>query len=81
MVVGNGTEYDAVNSNLQQAGLGEDATADKTQLETELNNMIASVEQYGGFYIGRYETGNLFQQEAVVVKNNNDINNQTWYTV
>ena len=83
VVTGNGTEYDAVNSNLQQAGLGEDATADtfKTQLETEFNNMIASVEKYGGFYIGRYETGNLSQQEAVVVKNNNDINNQTWYTI
>ena len=53
----------------------------KTQLETEFNNMIASVEKYGGFYIGRYETGNLSQAEAVVVKNNSDINNQTWYTM
>ena len=82
VVTGNGTEYDAVNSNLQQAGLGEDAIADtfKTQLETEFNNMIASVEQYGGFYIGRYETGNLGQAEAAVIKNNTDIANQTWYT-
>ena len=52
-----------------------------TQLETEFNNMIASVEKYGGFYIGRYETGNLSQEEAVVVKNNSDINNQNWYTM
>ena len=52
----------------------------KAQLETEFNSMIASVEKYGGFYIGRYETGNLKEAEAVVVKNNSDIANQTWYT-
>ena len=52
-----------------------------TQLETEFNNMISSVATYGGFYIGRYETGNLSKVEAVVVKNNIDINNQTWYTM
>ena len=74
--------YDADNTNLQQAGLDASATADtfKAQLETEFNSMIASVEKYGGFYIGRYETGNLSQAEAVVIKNNSDINNQTWYT-
>ena len=78
-----GTEYDADNTNLQQAGLDASATADtfKAQLETEFNSMIASVERYGGFYIGRYETGNLSQAEAVVVKNNSDIANQTWYTM
>ncbi len=79
----NGTEYDAVNSNLQQAGLDANAAASnfKTQLETEFNNMIASVERYGGFYIGRYETGNLSQEKATVVKNNSDINEQTWYKI
>ena len=83
VVTGNGTEYDAVNSNLQQAGLDSSATAStfKTQLETEFNNMIASVERYGGFYIGRYETGNLSQEKASVVKNNSDIGSQTWYSM
>ena len=83
VVTGNGTEYDAVNSNLQQAGLDSSATAStfKTQLEKEFNNMIASVEKYGGFYIGRYETGNLSQEKATVVKNNSDINDQTWYKI
>ena len=78
-----GTEYDAVNTNLQQAGLDSNATADtfKAQLETEFNSMITSVEKYGGFYIGRYETGNLSQAEATVVKNNSDIRSQTWYTM
>ena len=52
-----------------------------TQLETQFDSMIASVEKYGGFYIGRYETGNLSQAETVVVKNNIDIGSQTWYTI
>ena len=83
IVTGSGTEYDAVNSNLQQAGLDSNATAStfKAQLETEFNNMIASVEKYGGFYIGRYETGNLSQAKVSVIKNNSDINNQTWYSM
>ena len=77
------TDEDANNSNLQQAGLDSSATIDtfKAQLETEFNNMITSVEKYGGFYIGRYETGNLSQEKATVVKNNNDIGSQTWYTM
>ena len=63
--------------------IDEDSSNNVTiiQLETEFNNMIESVEKYGGFYIGRYETGNLSQSEAVVVKNNTDIGDQTWYTM
>ena len=52
-----------------------------SQLENEFNSMVESVERYGGFYIGRYETGNLSQAEAAVIKNNTDIGNQTWYTI
>ena len=78
-----GSSYDAESTNLQQAGLSSTATASdfKTQLQTEFNEMIKSVKTYGGFYIGRYETGNLSQTKAVVQKNNSDINNQTWYTM
>ncbi len=78
-----GSEYDAVSTNLQQAGLLSTATAStfKTQLQNEFNEMIKSVKTYGGFYIGRYETGNLSQTKAVVQKNNTNINNQTWYTM
>ena len=52
-----------------------------SQLETEFNDMITSVEKYGGFYIGRYETGNLSQEKASIIKNNSDIGNQTWYSM
>ena len=77
-----GSEYDAVSTNLQQAGLSSTATvADfKTQLQNEFTTMKNSVAKYGGFYIGRYETGNLSQATAVVQKNNSDISKQTWYT-
>ena len=76
------TDYDSNNNNLQEAGLDSNATVDtfKLQMETDFNNMIASVGKYGGFYIGRYETGNTSQSEAVVVKNNTDIKSGTWYT-
>ena len=53
----------------------------KTQLQNEFEDMRESVERYGGFYIGRYETGNLKQAKAVVQKNNTDINNQNWYVM
>ena len=78
-----GTQCDAVSTNLQQAGLSSTATAStfKTQLQNEFNEMIKSAKTYGGFYIGRYETGNLSQTKAVVQKSNSDINNQTWYTM
>ena len=78
-----GTKYDAVSSNLQQAGMSSTAMAStfKTQLQNEFNEMIKSVKTYGGFYIGRYETGNLNSTKAVVQKNNTNINNQTWYTM
>jgi len=49
-------------------------------MEKEFNGMIGSVEKYGGYYIGRYETGGL-NGTAVVVKGDTNINNCTWYTM
>ena len=43
--------------------------------------MIESIKKYGGFYIGRYETGDLYKEEAVVKKMNRNTSNQTWYTM
>ena len=71
--------YD-INSMLKTTRLGVESTQEfLMQLEKEFNNMIKSVEKYGGFYIGRYETGSLSQEKAVVVKGNSDIGSQTWY--
>ena len=44
--------------------------------------MVESIDTYGGFYIGRYETGNLVATagtEPVVVKGNKSISNINWY--
>ena len=51
------------------------------QLEQEFNSMIESVEKYGGFYIGRYENGDLSKDDFVVRKSNTDIHSQNWYTM
>ena len=74
------TGYD-MDSRLRTLGLGAETTHEFLfQLEKEFNKMIDSVEKYGGFYIGRYETGNLSQDQAVVRKGNTDINYATWYS-
>ena len=49
------------------------------EMEENFYEMIESVKKYGGFYIGRYETGDLNQEEAVVQKMNSNIDNVTWY--
>ena len=81
------TVYDNDSSNYTNAKIkdkngNEITTASqfKEQLQEEFNKMKESVERYKGFYIGRYETGNLSQSKAVVQKNNNDIGSQNWYT-
>ena len=49
------------------------------EMEESYYRMIESVKKYGGYYIGRYETGDLGKEKAVVKKMNTDINYQTWY--
>ena len=75
------TGYD-MDSRLKTLGLGAKTTHEfLNQLEKEFNNMLASVEKYGGFYIGRYETGNINQDTPVVQKGNTNISSQTWYNM
>ena len=50
------------------------------ELQEELDATIESIEKYGGFWIGRYETGALSTKEPVVQRMNTDIHSQTWYT-
>ena len=75
------TGYD-MDSRLKTLGLGAKTTHEfLNQLEKEFNNMIVSVEKYGGFYIGRYETGNINQDTPVIQKGNTNISSQTWYNM
>ena len=73
--------YDG-DSRLKTLGLGVRTTQEfLSQVESEFNRMLASVEKYGGFYIGRYETGNINQNTPVIQKGNTNIHNQTWYNM
>ena len=52
------------------------------EMQLEYERMIESVEKYGGYYIGRYETGNVMSnnyKEPVVRRMNTSINYVTWY--
>ncbi len=53
----------------------------KALMQKEYNDIYNSVKEYHGFYIGRYETGDLSNDKVVSKKGNEDIGNQTWYTM
>ena len=79
---GTGTEYDGADSNLAIIQQGLTATTFKSKLQSDFDKMIESVGYYKGFYIGRYETGNLKSGQvttAVVKKDREDISNTNWY--
>ena len=67
---------------LRRYGVSEDSMLDfLLRQQTDFKKMINSVEKYGGFYIGRYETGDLNQEVAVVQKGNTNIASQRWYAM
>ncbi len=73
-------DYDK-DSQLKTLGLGVKTMHEfKMEMEREFIKAIKSIEKYGGYYIGRYETGGL-NGTAKIVKGDTDIENQTWYTM
>ena len=50
------------------------------EMQEEFDFTIESIQKYGGFYIGRYETGSLSSKTPVVQRMNTDIGAQSWYT-
>ena len=74
------TSYD-VDSYLQSYLDGK-TQAELLSKELEENFLITikSIQEYGGFYIGRYETGGL-NKEAVVRKMDTNLGWQTWYAM
>ena len=67
---------------LRRYGVSEDSMLDfLLRQQTDFKKMINSVEKYGGFYIGRYEAGDLSKEQVVVQKGNTDISSQTWYAM
>ena len=50
------------------------------ELESEFNRAMKSIEKYNGFYIGRYETGNVTSIKPVIRRLNDNIGRwQNWY--
>ncbi|MCI9246836.1 MAG: hypothetical protein HFJ30_06950 [Clostridia bacterium] len=69
-------------SDITSAGIKVDSIAQfDEQLKDEFMKMKESVEKYGGFYIGRYETGGLNTAKAKSVQGEGDdsINKQSWF--
>ena len=51
------------------------------EIQKNYEQTIESIKTYGGFYIGRYETGNLSQKKPVCVQYNEDMYGEAWYTM
>ena len=86
----NGTSYDADLTNLEYiATVTGDSTsyasADKFKetLQTEYNEIVKSIYNAEGFWVGRYETSNMTKNANTAVKviagTNTGINNVNWY--
>ncbi len=79
-------DYDNDINNLNEINtiLGinlQNSTDFKNLMQKEYNDIYNSVKEYHGFYIGRYETGDLSKDKVVSKKGNEDIGDQTWYTM
>ena len=86
----NGTRYDADPTNLEYIAT---VTGDspsyagtdefKKTLQTEYNEIVKSIYNAEGFWVGRYETSNMTQNPNTAVKvvagTNTGINNVNWY--
>ena len=81
-VISNNQYYDIDSySYMHNNGLGQTRYEMLAQeLEQKYLEIMESIKKYGGFYIGRYETGGL-SSTAVINKMNTDIGSQTWYTM
>ena len=49
------------------------------EMEIDFDKMLNSVATYGGYYIGRYQAGDLAQATPVVKRMNSDIGSQNWW--
>ena len=75
------TRYDIQSTYLTQYLNGISRQNLLLKMETDFDEMLTSIATYGGYYIGRYQTGDLAQATPVVKRMNTDIGSQTWYTM
>ncbi len=81
-IIANNQDWDIDSySYMHNNGLGQTRYEMLAQeLEQKYLEIMESIKKYGGFYIGRYETGGL-SSIAVINKMNTDIGSQDWYTM
>ena len=75
------TLYDIQSTYLTQYLNGMSREDFLMEMEIDFDKMLNSVATYGGYYIGRYQTGDLSQATPVVKRINSDIHSQSWYTM
>ena len=75
------TSYDKQSTYLTQYLNGMTREDFLMEMEIDFDKMLNSVATYGGYYIGRYQAGDLAQATPVVKRMNTDIGSQTWYTM
>lgn len=75
--LGTGANADIIGELVIASELGMTREEFQEELEISFYKTIKSIKKYGGFYIGRYETG-MEEDTAVIKRMNNNLNNQTW---
>ena len=73
------TRYDIQSKYLTQYLNGMSREDFLMEMEIDFDKMLNSVATYGGFYVGRYETGDLSQATPVVKRIKTDIAYKVWY--
>ena len=73
------TSYDIQSTYLTQYLNGMSREDFLMEMEIDFDKMLNSVATYGGYYIGRYQTGDLSQATPVVKRMNTDIGDQNWW--
>ena len=72
------SDIDGINSFRQYGVKAESLAEYLTTLEKEFEETLVSIAKYGGFYIGRYETGDV-NSTLTVHRMNTNIGGKEWY--
>lgn len=70
-------DTEAIFTQYNYIGMTQDKFLEELELEVE--EIIRSIEKYGGFYIARYETGNISTSLPCTKRANEDIYVSNWY--
>lgn len=73
------SDYDIERNYMREHLQGYNSQKFLQEMQTQLKETIDSISKYGGFWIGRYETGDISKSKPVIRKMNTDISYQTWY--